>query len=96
LNVTPISVLPLASGGKLLVLCGGANKTAVNDTSGFEVAVLNTETCVWDRPSTARLFTPVQSQTSTVVGRTKVMMLAGLKGDKATADVSVFNTDTMK
>ena len=38
----------------------------------------------------------VQAQASTVVGRTKVMTLAGLKGEAATADVSIFNTDTMK
>ena len=54
------------------MLCGGTNRTSVNDISGFEVAILNADTCSWDKPSTGRLFSPVQAQASTVIGRTKV------------------------
>ena len=90
------SPFPLLAGGKLLVLCGGTIKTSATDTAGCEVAVLNAETGVWDRPSTGRLFTPVQGQGSTVVARTKVMTLGGLKGEQPSADIAVFNTDTMK
>ncbi len=75
---------------------GGSSKTVSNDTSGLEVAVLNAETCVWERPTTARLYTPMQGQTATVVGRTKVMTLGGVRGDLPSADVTIFNTDTMK
>ncbi|GAX74227.1 hypothetical protein CEUSTIGMA_g1676.t1 [Chlamydomonas eustigma] len=90
------NTLSALSGGKLLMLCGGTSRTALNDAAGMEVAVLNAETSVWERPNTGRMFSPVNGHSASVVGRTKVMILAGMKGEAITADVSIFNTDTMK
>mmetsp|Transcript_17491 Transcript_17491/g.44035 ORF Transcript_17491/g.44035 Transcript_17491/m.44035 type:complete len:628 (-) Transcript_17491:2367-4250(-) len=86
------------AGGKLLVLHGGLSRTAspAHDGVGREVAVLNLETMQWDRPGTARTLAPVHSHTATVVGRTKMLVFAGLRGEQASAEISVLNTDTMK
>ncbi len=84
------------SGGKLLVLYGGASKSPVHESVGSEVAVLNVDTSTWDKPSTARTMALLHGHTATVTGRTKMISFGGVKGDATSADVSVFNTDTMK
>ncbi|KAL6758234.1 hypothetical protein V8C86DRAFT_2601400 [Haematococcus lacustris] len=91
------SLCALAS-GKLLVLYGGTSRssTPAHDAVGREVVVLNLETMMWDKPGTARTMTPTHSHTGTVVGRTKMLVLGGVKGELASAEISVLNTDTMK
>lgn len=84
------------AGGKLLVLFGGVSKSPATDTIGCEVAVLNADTNVWDKPTSARLLTNLQGHTAVVVGRTKIMSFGGIKNDNPTAEVAVFNTDTLK
>ena len=86
------------SGGKLLVMHGGICRTnsPAHDGVGREVAVLNVDTMMWDKPGTARAAQAVHCHTATVVGRTKVLVLGGIKGESSSSDVSILNTDTMK
>lgn len=47
-------------------------------------------------PGTARTLAAIHSHTATSVGRTKLLVFGGLRGEAASADISVLNTDTMK
>jgi hypothetical protein len=89
----------MPTGGKLLVLYGGLSKSTsvVHEAAAREVAILNMETMMWDRPSSARTLAPSLGHTSASVGRTKMLIFGGVRsGDQPTAEVSIFNTDTMK
>lgn len=39
---------------------------------------------------------PLHSHTASVVGRTKLLVFGGMKGEMASPDVSILNTDNMK
>ncbi|KAG2490886.1 hypothetical protein HYH03_010803 [Edaphochlamys debaryana] len=85
--------------GKHLVLYGGASKVggAVSEGVGREVAVLNVESGVWERPSSARTLAACHSHSAVVVGRTKLLVFGGVRGDGGpSSDVALLNTDTMK
>ncbi|KXZ54835.1 hypothetical protein GPECTOR_4g907 [Gonium pectorale] len=91
--------------GKQLVLYGGASKVggSVSEAVGREVAVLNVESGVWERPGGARTPAPSQGHSGVVVGRTKLLVFGGVRGGggaaaagEAAADVAILNADTMK
>ncbi|KAG2424386.1 hypothetical protein HXX76_014595 [Chlamydomonas incerta] len=88
--------------GKHLVLYGGMSKVpgAASDSVGREVAVLTIDSGVWERPSGARTAASCASHSAVVVGRTKLLVFGGQRGDGAAAgaaaDVAVLNADTMK
>lgn len=82
--------------GKLLVLCGGASKSPAHESVGSEVAILNVDTCIWDKPNTAKTATMVHGHACAVTGRTKMIIFGGVKGEVTSSEVAVFNTDTMK
>uniref|UniRef100_A0A7S3QQQ5 Fibronectin type-III domain-containing protein n=2 Tax=Dunaliella tertiolecta TaxID=3047 RepID=A0A7S3QQQ5_DUNTE len=90
--------LCVLAGGKLLVIYGGMSRISnqTQDGLGREVAVLNVETMQWERPSTARTPMTSHSHTGTVVGRTKILVFGGVKGELAASDISILNTDNMK
>ncbi|GLC41598.1 hypothetical protein PLESTF_000274300 [Pleodorina starrii] len=85
--------------GKQLVLYGGASKVggSMSESVGREVAVLNVESGVWERPSSARTLAASCNHSAVVVGRTKLLVFGGVRGEGvAAADVALLNADTMK
>lgn len=93
------NTLSALSGGKLLVMYGGHSRSAMSAHDkdlGKEVVVLNIDSMLWEKPSSARTVMPHHSHNATVVGRTKIFVFGGVRNDVATNEVAVFNTDTMK
>ncbi|MEW5307774.1 MAG: hypothetical protein WDW38_010526 [Sanguina aurantia] len=86
------------SGGKQLLLFGGSSKSAgpAGESAGREVALLSLESMRWDRPTSVRMALACQGHTTSVVGRTKILVFGGARGEAASAELSTLNTDTMK
>uniref|UniRef100_A0A7S0Y9W2 Uncharacterized protein n=1 Tax=Polytomella parva TaxID=51329 RepID=A0A7S0Y9W2_9CHLO len=82
--------------GKLLVLYGGLSKAAGAEEVGCEVAVLNVESSNWERPPGVRIGSGCYGHSVAVVGRTKMLVFGGIRGDAYSNDVVILNTDTMK
>lgn len=84
--------------GKLLMLYGGLSRSNLptHEVTGREVAILNLDTMLWERPSSARTLLPSHGHTATSVSRTKAVIFGGVHSDIPSAEVSIFNTDTMK
>eukprot|EP00798_Chlamydomonas_sp_ICE-L_P017172 gene17174-23488_t len=72
------------------------NSLSTLGMAGREVAILNMDTMLWERPSTARTLLPSHSHTATSVSRTKALVFGGVHSDLPSAEVTIFNTDTMK
>ncbi len=69
----------------------------MSESVGREVAVLNVESGVWERPTSSRTVVPSYSHSAVVVGRTKLLVFGGMRADGvAAADVALLNADTMK
>lgn len=81
------------------MLYGGTSKAGggAAESVGRDAALLHVESGTWERPGLGRTLLPLHSHSAVVVGRTKLLVFGGVRGDGSTSsDVALLNTDTMK
>jgi hypothetical protein len=88
------NTLSCTAGGKQLVLHGGHSR--MHESVGRETAVLHLDSLTWEVPETAMLPDALLGHSSSVVGRNKLLVFGGSRGEQALAAVQQLATDSMR